>query len=189
MSNAQENWSRAVAIAVTLALHLAVLGCFYLGTRVVSITGADDAVTVTLLKEPNKSDRKPPSPAHPLPTRLTTLMPPPPIVVVANEDEGKSKSDTTGSISIADPNYLSNPAPIYPPASLRNGEQGTVLLRVHVSADGRALSVEIEKSSGFARLDASALETVRSWTFVPAKKGGEPVDSWVDVPVIFSLKG
>ena len=188
MRNAQDNWSRAVAIAVTLALHLAVLGCFYLGTRVVSITGADDAVTVTLLKEPNKSDPKPPSPAHPLPTRLTTPIPPPPIVVAANEDEGKSKSDATGSISIADPDYLSNPAPIYPSESLRREEQGTVLLRVYVSTDGRALSVEIQRSSGFPRLDDSAMEAVRTWKFVPAKRGGEPIESWVDVPVIFALR-
>ena len=188
MRNAQDNWSRAVAIAVTLALHLAVLGCFYLGTRVVSITGADDAVTVTLLKEPNKSDPKPQIPAHPLPNRLTMPMPPPPIVVIANDVEGKSKSEATGSISLADPDYLSNPAPVYPSESLRHREQGAVLLRVHVSADGRALSVEIGKSSGFPRLDASAMEAVQTWKFVPAKRGGEPIESWVEVPVIFSLR-
>ena len=188
MNNAQNSRSRLMAIAATLVLHLAVLTWFYLGTGMVRIVGTDSTVTVTLLKEPNNGESNPPSAAHPLPTRLTMPMPPPPIVVVADQDDGKSKSDATGSISVADPGYLSNPAPLYPPESLRRGEQGTVLLHVHVSADGRALSVEIAKTSGFPRLDASAVEAVRTWKFVPAKRAGEPIESWVDVPVIFALR-
>ena len=189
MSNVKNNRSRAVGIAATLALHLVLLGCFYFGTGAVSITGTESAVTVTLLREPNKqSERKAQSPAHSLPMRVTTPMPPTPTIVMANEDKGKSNAEATGSISLADPDYLSNPAPVYPSESLRHGEQGTVLLRVHVSADGRALSVEIEKSSGFPRLDVSAMEAVQTWKFVPAKRGGEPIESWVDVPVIFSLR-
>lgn len=67
------------------------------------------------------------------------------------------------------------------------GESGTVHLRVQVSAQGEALQVEIKHSSGFARLDNCAQETVSRWRFVPARKGGSPVDSWVVVPIVFSL--
>lgn len=86
-----------------------------------------------------------------------------------------------------DADYLSNPKPPYPTASRRLGETGTVYLRVHVSADGHAVHVEVKKSSGFARLDQSAQETVARWKFVPAKKGNNPVTSWVVVPIVFSL--
>jgi len=86
-----------------------------------------------------------------------------------------------------DANYLSNPKPPYPSASRRLGEAGTVYLRVHVSAEGVAHKVELKTSSGFPRLDQSALDTVAQWRFVPAKRGSTAVTSWVVVPIVFSL--
>ncbi|MBS1143136.1 MAG: TonB family protein [Proteobacteria bacterium] len=86
-----------------------------------------------------------------------------------------------------DANYLSNPKPPYPPASRRLSEAGTVYLRVQVSAEGQAQKVELKSSSGFPRLDHSAMETVAQWRFVPAKRGSTAVTSWVVVPIVFSL--
>lgn len=86
-----------------------------------------------------------------------------------------------------DADYLANPKPPYPSASRRLSEAGTVLLRVHVGADGQAHKVELKRSSGFARLDQSALETVAQWRFVPARRGSTAVTSWVIVPIVFSL--
>lgn len=84
--------------------------------------------------------------------------------------------------------YLSNPAPTYPSASRRMGEEGRVLLRVQVGADGRPTDVSIAKSSGFARLDDVARETVlRSWRFVPARQGDQAVAGTVKVPIDFTL--
>ena len=87
-----------------------------------------------------------------------------------------------------DADYLDNPRPAYPPFSLRLKEEGRVLLKVLVNRSGHANSVSIAQSSGYARLDNSALETVRHWRFVPAKVGEEPQDSWVIVPINFSLR-
>ncbi|MDD3484014.1 energy transducer TonB [Azovibrio restrictus] len=86
-----------------------------------------------------------------------------------------------------DADYLSNPKPPYPAASRRLGETGVVHLRVHVSASGEAIKVQLKKSSGFERLDNSALETVNRWRFVPARRGDEPVAAWVVVPIVFEL--
>lgn len=84
--------------------------------------------------------------------------------------------------------YLSNPAPAYPSASRRMGEEGRVLLRVQVGADGRPTDVSIAKSSGFSRLDDVARETVlRSWRFVPARQGDQAVAGTVKVPIDFTL--
>jgi len=84
--------------------------------------------------------------------------------------------------------YLSNPAPTYPSASKRMGEEGRVLLRVQVGADGRPTDVSIAKSSGFPRLDDIARETVlRSWRFVPARQGDQAVAGAVKVPIDFTL--
>jgi protein TonB len=87
-----------------------------------------------------------------------------------------------------DADYLDNPKPPYPALSHRVGEQGRVLLRVRVDAAGKALDVQLHTSSGYARLDNSALETVRRWKFVPARLGSDPVAATVLVPIAFSLK-
>jgi protein TonB len=85
--------------------------------------------------------------------------------------------------------YLQNPAPAYPPLARRMHEQGKVLIRVLVSVDGLPERIELKASSGHARLDQSALETIRGWKFVPARQGSETVAAWVVVPITFSLDG
>ena len=87
-----------------------------------------------------------------------------------------------------DAEYLHNPKPAYPVSSRRRGEEGRVLLRVHVNAEGRAAKVEVQESSGHERLDESALAAVSRWRFVPARRGSEPVAAWVRVPIVFSLR-
>lgn len=85
--------------------------------------------------------------------------------------------------------YLNNPAPAYPAMSIRLREQGTVMLLVLVSAGGSAEQVQVEQSSGFARLDAAAVEVVkRRWRFVPARQGEQAVAAWVRIPLSFELK-
>lgn len=84
--------------------------------------------------------------------------------------------------------YLDNPAPAYPRLSRRLGEEGTVLLRVHVDASGRPAQIELKQSSGHTRLDAAALDTVRQWRFTPARLGESAVAGWVVVPLSFSLR-
>lgn len=83
--------------------------------------------------------------------------------------------------------YLKNTAPDYPRLSRRLGEEGQVVLRVFVEADGKPKEVTIHQSSGFPRLDQAALNAVRQWTFAPAQKGKEAVAAWVLVPINFNL--
>nr|WP_255496626.1 energy transducer TonB [Aquitalea sp. LB_tupeE] len=84
--------------------------------------------------------------------------------------------------------YLNNPKPTYPPLSIEMEETGTVRLRVQVSAQGLPVSVELEHSSGFPRLDRAAQTAVRGWKFIPAKRGDEAIPYTFIVPVEFSLK-
>jgi len=76
----------------------------------------------------------------------------------------------------------------YPRESLINHEQGTVILRVLVGVDGVPQAVEIEKSSGFQRLDRAAREAVKAWSFHPAMHGGVAASAWALVPVTFNLQ-
>lgn len=92
-----------------------------------------------------------------------------------------------GERSIAKPNYLRNPPPKYPAESRKLREEGLVLLKVSVTAEGRAADVQLQRSSGFARLDEAALKAVRRWEFNPARAGVTPVACAVEVPVRFGL--
>lgn len=84
--------------------------------------------------------------------------------------------------------YLHNPSPRYPTLSRRMGEEGRVLLRVLVAKNGSAETVQIETGSGSRRLDQAALEAVKEWTFVPAKRNNQPISAYVLVPIKFSLQ-
>ena len=84
--------------------------------------------------------------------------------------------------------YLQNPEPEYPVLSKRLGEEGKVILRVLVSAEGLPEQVEIRQTSGHARLDQAALGTVRRWRFTPARRGSERLAAWVLVPLSFQLE-
>lgn len=88
-----------------------------------------------------------------------------------------------------DADYLANPKPVYPVTSRRMGEEGKVVLRVKVSPGGTPAAVEVRQSSGFPRLDEAAMSAVEHWRFVPARRGDEAVESWVSVPIVFSLQG
>ena len=88
-----------------------------------------------------------------------------------------------------DADYLRNPPPAYPSLSRRLHEEGRVVLLVRVTAEGAAASVSIERSSGHARLDEAALDAVRRWRFVPARRGDEAVAASVLVPLVFRLDG
>ena len=83
--------------------------------------------------------------------------------------------------------YLNNPAPEYPQLAVRQGWQGTVLLRVRVLANGSVESAEVKQSSGKKLLDEEALRTVKRWSFTPAKRGSTPIDGWATVPIEFLL--
>jgi protein TonB len=78
--------------------------------------------------------------------------------------------------------------PIYPDAARRRHEQGEVLLRVEVTADGHPTAVTVARSSGFAVLDAAAMAAVQQWYFHPATRGGVPIAARAEVPIRFRLQ-
>jgi protein TonB len=81
---------------------------------------------------------------------------------------------------------ISSPAPDYPREALRNGESGTVLLRVRVGADGVPAQVDVVQSSRSRVLDRAASETVARWRFRPAQRDGRAVAGDVQVPIAFN---
>lgn len=129
-----------------------------------------------------QDDTAPSKPAHvPAPDQPTS----PPAVNPPAASPTESEPITAPRFNAA---YLNNPPRTYPAAARRAGYEGTVLIRARIQIDGKADLVEIKKSSGYSVLDQTALEAVRQWRFVPARKGNDAVVEWVDIPWKFKLE-
>lgn len=113
------------------------------------------------------------APVEPAPEAPASAAPPP---------------STRTPVSIPASYAATNRKPEYPRMSRQLEEQGTVLLRVLVRADGTAGAVEIRTSSGFPLLDQSARNAVQTWRFHPATQDGKPVDEWFLIPIPFKLQ-
>lgn len=111
---------------------------------------------------------------------------------IAQQTSGPQAVDATDKVAartdpVFDAAYLQNPPPVYPSSARRSGVQGKVLLTVNVTASGTAGNVAVASSSGHSLLDTAAMEAVRRWKFIPAKRGSEIVEAKVLVPVEFKL--
>lgn len=113
------------------------------------------------------------APAEPAPEPQASAAPPP---------------SARTPVSIPASYAATNRKPEYPRMSRQLEEQGTVVLRVLVRADGTAGAVEIRTSSGFPLLDQSARNAVQTWRFHPATQDGKPVDEWFLIPIPFKLQ-
>jgi periplasmic protein TonB len=102
------------------------------------------------------------------------------VAVVASEDRSAPKLISTVE-------YLREPVPRYPPQSRKLREQGLVMLKVLIDERGNACEIEIESSSGHARLDHAAREAVSRAAFRPYVEDGSPRRALVLIPIEFSL--
>ena len=91
------------------------------------------------------------------------------------------------SIVKASPIATENKPPQYPRMALRRQQAGTVLLRVHVLANGTPTGVQIHTSSGHQLLDQAAIAAVSDWQFSPQTANGQVETSWVNIPITFKL--
>lgn len=93
-----------------------------------------------------------------------------------------------GAAHEAKPEYLKNPAPIYPLIARQRGWEGVVILSVVVNESGKPTRVTVRQSSGFDVLDEAAVEAVKRWIFSPAHIGNIKLQSQVKIPIRFSLR-
>ncbi len=77
------------------------------------------------------------------------------------------------------------PSPSFSDEAIRVKYNGTVLLRVVVTAAGEATNVTLVRGVGMG-LDERAVQAVRTWKFRPARdRSGRPAATWVLVEVRF----
>jgi len=193
-------------VTVVAGTHVALLSV--LATLdVVPVPAAISTLMVDIIhaQPPAPAEPVPPKPVpavqKPVPQRTTKPLPQPilaapsdstassvEIPVTTEQTPSAPPAQATFSQLRFDADYLSNPAPAYPPLSRRLGEEGKVVLRVHVEPNGRPSQIELKNTSGSPRLDQAARDAVWRWKFAPAKRGDEAIAAWVLVPIVFTLK-
>ena len=77
--------------------------------------------------------------------------------------------------------------PVYPKASQRNEETGTVTLSFLVGADGRVADSKVLKSSGFRDLDKAAQNGIGKCVFKPGSVDGKPEQAWMSMQYVWNL--
>jgi TonB family protein len=81
-----------------------------------------------------------------------------------------------------------NPSFQFPMRAWAYGHEGRVIVRVEVKADGAPGQMWIKQSSGSGILDVDAREQLANYRFKPARKNGQAVSAWIDVPVDYRLR-
>jgi protein TonB len=90
---------------------------------------------------------------------------------------------------IEQPTPLYGEVPIdYPLHMWDQDKEGETLLRVRVTDVGGVDSVEVVQSSGYPAFDSAATAGARSLRFTPARREGERIAVWAEVPVYFSKR-
>jgi protein TonB len=123
----------------------------------------------------------PVEPAPPAPAVVAPPAPPAPPAAPVAAAPAQPKTVTSGI------EYLQAPHPEYPPAARRGGEEGKAILRVLVNERGRPERVEVQKSSGYPRLDEAARQAAARAVFKPFMEDGKAVAAYAIVPVNFQL--
>lgn len=89
--------------------------------------------------------------------------------------------------SIERPKRLYAPLPAFTPAARRLRRQGQVILEAVINKEGAVVDAKILKGLGFG-LDESALETVSTWRFEPARRNGRAIAVIYNLVINFELR-
>jgi protein TonB len=201
-----EDHSRRLCVGATIvAVHA--LGLYLALTVAPQIRPAVAQVPLTaiFISQPEPTPRREPPPVSVVTPQPIARMPELPAIDIPTDTPPASRAitvpiQTASSPTTATPaedrstpklvatvEYVREPSPRYPPQSRRLREQGLVVLRVVIDERGAASSIEIETSSGHARLDDAAREAVLRAAFRPYVEDGEPRRALVLIPIEFAL--
>ena len=198
---------RGWALAIIVVLHL---GFFWalssgLSQSIMTVFLPAPPVLIPTVVQPTPPPPPPPLEFHVKPKPFDVTYVPPVVDIVDFDDSTKAPivDPQPAPITFKDTGDVSPPQPVtvepridprrglseplYPPQEIRLNHEGTVLISVHILANGRVGEVKLEKSSGYSRLDESALREARLWRFQPGTRDGVPVAMWKQLPVTFRL--
>ena len=195
-----------LGLGLVVVLHLLLFWAINSGLARAFVKKIKGPVEAVLLE-----DTKPDIPPPPPPPPPKNLPPPPPAYVPPVEVPVVNAAPAANAITAvsATPQPPAPPAPVvksepvrtgavvnsancekpeYPSASRRMEEEGTVSLRFLIGPDGKVIQSEIEKSSGYKRLDEAARAGLSRCQFRPATVDGKPEQAWASMKYTWRLE-
>jgi TonB family protein len=88
--------------------------------------------------------------------------------------------------NLREPRKVRDVKPIYPPAALASGVEGSVIVEAILGTEGSLVNPRVVRS--IALLDQAVLDAVQGWRFTPTLLNGAPVPVNVMVTVTFSQR-
>ena len=121
--------------------------------------------------------------------------PPPPPPQVAGTPEGSTPQAPRQGPPRDQPELVSNieyigrgPSPVYPRASMREREEGRVMVLVVINPQGAIERARVVASSGYPRLDEAALDALQRVRFKPYTRNGVALTVQARIPFDFNLR-
>jgi protein TonB len=200
-----------VGLGLVVLLHLLLLWAINSGLARSFVKKLKGPVEAVLLEEqkpdippppppPPPKNLPPPPPSYVPPVDVQVNAPPPvnAIAAVSNTPQPPAPPSPAPVVVSAPPaapvrtaavvNSANCEKPEYPSASRRLEEEGTVSLRFLVGVDGKVIQAEVEKSSGFRRLDEAARAGLAKCQFKPATLDGKPEQAWASMKYTWRLE-
>lgn len=187
---------RGTGLVIVVAIHLLLIYGLTSGLAKKIVTQVIEPFKVEKVDEPPPPPEKAPPPPPPDLANIKPFVPPPDFVIQTPQvTNNNAISDTTTkvqpklpSVGVRQDSRHPITQPEYPPSSKRLGQEGVVGLLLYIGPDGRVQTVQVEKSSGFAALDAAAEREAHRWRFIPAQDEGKPVAAYYRISVRFRLE-
>jgi protein TonB len=181
--------------SLSLAAHAVLAGVFLIVLRqhpvkVFTLPGSDLGTRVELAYLPGRAPAPTPRPQAKVKPKAvpTPKITPAPAVEAAKTPspnlsspasavpDSSSGSDSwgSGSIQIALTTYSPSPAPDL--SALPHGVQGDVVVDVTIDPSGKVADLAVLHTLGYG-IESSVIGTLKTWTFRPATKDGNPISS------------
>jgi protein TonB len=199
-------------VGVVVLLHILLALALHYGLALEFAKKIKKPVEAVLLDDA-KPDIPPPPPPVPKPANLPPQPTTVPQVEIPVQDPPPSSNSVTATATNAAPAPAKDSAPTapaapapqgvrvaaavssthcekpeYPAASRRNEEEGVVRLKFLIGTDGKVMQSQIEKSSGFKRLDEAARDALSRCQFRPGTVDGQPEVSWATINYKWQLE-
>jgi protein TonB len=125
--------------------------------------------------------RPAPAPAQPPPTQVAAATPPP--------AQTPPPAPAAPAAETREAQILRSVQPQYPPDAVRKRQEGWVELEFTVGADGKVSNVSVAKAQPTRIFDREAIRAMQQWTFRPALREGQAIESRRKQRMEFKLGG
>ena len=193
---------RAVSVVIVALLHIGAIYALATGLAQNLYRKAAQEIKAEVIPPKQETVKPPPPPPPELQKPPPPFVPPPDIVI---QQEAAPTNTITTQSKVATPPPPPKPvapsgitAPVsysrhscdsyYPPVAQRLNQEGTILLKLTVGADGEVSNVQVANSSGHDSLDSAAQRCAQGWHYKPAMQNGQPIATTIEANVSFKMR-